>query len=114
MSTSRRIAAAAGSVSPTTSAVPSATPVSAAAPLSSPKPSPIQPTEHDPHVTNGAEATNLPPDADLPELTNAEPDEIIKRAKDDLDEGQVDTDMRTTPGLDAARRDKLLDDNKKG
>ncbi|WP_418314755.1 hypothetical protein [Piscinibacter sakaiensis] len=67
---------------------------------------------HDPHVTNGAEATNLPPDADMPDLTKDEPDRKIEQAKKDLDAGQVDTDLRSTPGLDAQRKDKLLKDEK--
>ena len=33
---------------------------------------------------------------------------VIHQAKKDLDAGQVDTDMRATPGLDAERRHKLL------
>ncbi len=70
--------------------------------------------DHDPHVTNGAEATNLPPDADLPDLTAAHPDEVIERARKDLDEGQVDTDLRATPGLDAQRKKKLSKGGKAG
>ncbi len=34
--------------------------------------------------------------------------DIIGQAHDDLREGQVDTDMRATPGLDAQRRDGLV------
>lgn len=36
------------------------------------------------------------------------PDPMIRQAKRDLDAGQVDTDMRATPGLDAKRRSKLV------
>jgi hypothetical protein len=32
----------------------------------------------------------------------------IRQAKKDLDAGQVDTDMRATPGLDGPRRRELL------
>jgi hypothetical protein len=35
-------------------------------------------------------------------------DPVIRRAYDDLKEGQVDTDMRATPGLDAERRRRLV------
>jgi hypothetical protein len=35
------------------------------------------------------------------------PDDVIHQAKKDLDAGQVDTDMRATPGLDAERREQL-------
>ena len=41
-------------------------------------------------------------------MTAAEPDPVIQQAKRDLDAGLVDTDMRATPGLDAARRDCLV------
>jgi hypothetical protein len=37
-----------------------------------------------------------------------QPDDVIRQAKDDIEAGQVDTDMRTTPGLDAARRARLV------
>ncbi|MEK8029434.1 hypothetical protein AACH06_01260 [Ideonella sp. DXS29W] len=40
--------------------------------------------------------------------TAPEPSPVIKRAFDDLEEGQVDTDLHNTPGLDAERRDDLL------
>lgn len=55
----------------------------------------------------------LPHDRDEsthPDSTMAaeEPDPVIARAKDDLDAGQVDTDMRVTPGLDATQRAKLV------
>lgn len=36
--------------------------------------------------------------------TAAEPDPVIQQAARDLQQGQVDTDLRATPGLDAARR----------
>lgn len=39
---------------------------------------------------------------------DATPREVIKQAKHDLDAGQVDTDMRSTPGLDAGRRRRLV------
>jgi CBS-domain-containing membrane protein len=35
-------------------------------------------------------------------------DPIIRQAKSDIDRGLVDTDLRATPGLDAARRDALV------
>lgn len=40
--------------------------------------------------------------------TNAEPDPQIKRAARDLQQGQVDTDLRATPGLDADRRGDMV------
>lgn len=40
--------------------------------------------------------------------TAAEPDPVIQQAGRDLAAGQVDTDLRNTPGLDARRREQLL------
>lgn len=40
--------------------------------------------------------------------TADEPSPVIQRAFDDLEEGQVDTDLHNTPGLDAERRRELL------
>ncbi len=37
-----------------------------------------------------------------------QPDPIIEQAAKDLAAGQVDTDMRATPGLDAARRERMV------
>lgn len=36
------------------------------------------------------------------------PDPVIEQAHRDIDAGLVDTDMRATPGLDAARRDAMV------
>lgn len=40
--------------------------------------------------------------------TSPHPDPVIRQAYDDLAEGQVDTDMRATPGLDAEQRQRLV------
>jgi hypothetical protein len=40
--------------------------------------------------------------------TAAEPDPVMQQAKRDIDAGLVDTDMRATPGLDAALRARLV------
>lgn len=40
--------------------------------------------------------------------TNPKPDPQVRRAARDLQEGQVDTDLRATPGLDADRRGDLV------
>lgn len=40
--------------------------------------------------------------------TNAEPDPQMRRAARDLKQGQVDTDLRATPGLDADRRGDMV------
>lgn len=40
--------------------------------------------------------------------TASAPDPVIEQAARDLAKGQVDTDLRTTPGLDAQRREQLL------
>jgi hypothetical protein len=46
------------------------------------------------------------------------PDPVIQQASKDMEAGQVDTDMRATPGLDAARRARMVStpqaDNKVG
>lgn len=36
------------------------------------------------------------------------PRQVIEQARRDLEAGQVDTDMRATPGLDAQRRRRLV------
>ena len=38
----------------------------------------------------------------------AAPRAVIEQARRDLESGQVDTDLRGTPGLDAARREEVL------
>lgn len=38
----------------------------------------------------------------------AEPDPRIKQAQKDIASGQVDTDLRTSPGLDAENRARIL------
>lgn len=40
--------------------------------------------------------------------TTATPDPEIRQAHKDLQEGQVDTDMRATPGLDAEQRKRYV------
>ena len=40
--------------------------------------------------------------------TESQPDLMMQRAKEDLDAGRVDTDLRSTPGVDAAQRKRLL------
>ena len=40
--------------------------------------------------------------------TAAEPDPVMVQAKRDIDAGLVDTDMRATPGLDAAQRARMV------
>lgn len=35
-------------------------------------------------------------------------DPVIEQALHDLQQGQVDTDLRATPGLDAQRRERLV------
>lgn len=41
------------------------------------------------------------------QTTKAQPEPAMKQAASDLEQGQVDTDMRSTPGLDAERRQQL-------
>jgi len=42
------------------------------------------------------------------DATQPEPDPGMARAAKDLKQGQVDTDLRATPGLDAERRGDLV------
>lgn len=50
----------------------------------------------------------LDPQSSQPTLdTGNQPDPVIEQAHDDLQKGQVDTDMWATPGLDANRRERL-------
>ena len=63
----------------------------------------------------GAKAPRSAPGLALPHerdeaapATAATPDPVMAQAKRDLDAGQVDTDMRATPGLDAERRARLV------
>lgn len=60
-------------------------------------------------------AAPVPPELPLPHERDQalghsahEPDPLIERAAKDLDEGQVDTDLRNTPGLDAQRRERMV------
>jgi hypothetical protein len=46
-------------------------------------------------------------DEDAHYTANA-PDPVMQQAKRDIDAGLVDTDMRATPGLDAALRAELV------
>lgn len=41
-----------------------------------------------------------------------QPREVMRQAKDDIDAGLVDTDLRNTPGLDAEKRRELLEREK--
>jgi hypothetical protein len=43
-----------------------------------------------------------------PDATEAGTDATVAQAQRDLAAGQVDTDMRATPGLDAERREQLV------
>lgn len=48
------------------------------------------------------------------DATHPKPDRDIDRASRDLKQGQVDTDLRATPGLDAERRGDLVDGGERG
>ncbi len=72
------------------------------------KPGPAVDAQGEPPPALGADLA-LPHERDQSNRTTAvEPDPVILQAKRDLDAGLVDTDMRATPGLDAARRVKLV------
>ena len=42
------------------------------------------------------------------QAVNPEPQPLIEQARRDIEAGQVDTDLRATPGLDAQQRQKLV------
>ncbi|MDR7333290.1 hypothetical protein [Roseateles asaccharophilus] len=46
--------------------------------------------------------------------TNPHPDPQMRRAARDLNQGQVDTDLRATPGLDAERRGGMVKGGESG
>lgn len=46
--------------------------------------------------------------------TNPQPDPQMRRAARDLKQGQVDTDLRATPGLDAERRGDMVKGGERG
>jgi len=48
------------------------------------------------------------------DATNAAPNPDIERAAKDLKQGQVDTDLRATPGLDAERRGGMVQGGERG
>lgn len=55
------------------------------------------------------EHLELPHEADQSTHTTAPaPDPAMRQAHQDLQEGQVDTDMRATPGLDAEQRKRYV------
>ena len=63
------------------------------------------------HEQVGESGTELPMPHERdesPHQAAGRTDPRIRRAQQDLAEGQVDTDMRTTPGLDAQRRERLV------
>ena len=65
-------------------------------------------SEHQDVEASGTELP-LPHERDeSPHQTSDAPDPVIRQAQRDLQEGQVDTDLRGTPGLDAQRRERLL------
>lgn len=60
-------------------------------------------------VRSPEEDLALPHERDeSPRSAAVEPDPVMAQAKRDIDAGQVDTDMRATPGLDAALRAELV------
>lgn len=61
------------------------------------------------------EGPSLPHDRDQQAAsTDAEPNPHIERAARDLQQGQVDTDLRATPGLDADRRGDMVKGGERG
>lgn len=46
--------------------------------------------------------------------TDPQPREVMRQAQADIEAGQVDTDLHGTPGMDAERRERLLDEELPG
>ncbi|MEO6276371.1 hypothetical protein [Roseateles sp.] len=46
--------------------------------------------------------------------THPDPNRDVERAAKDLKQGQVDTDLRATPGLDAERRGDMVQGGERG
>ncbi|WP_162254463.1 MULTISPECIES: hypothetical protein [Roseateles] len=74
-----------------------------------------------PAETHTQRGTVTPPGPSLPHerdqqhrAVESEPDAHIERAASDLKQGQVDTDLRATPGLDADRRGGMVTGGERG
>lgn len=68
---------------------------------------------HAPGESDAADASEqglrLPHERDQSlDATSDAPDPVMRQAHDDIASGQVDTDMRQTPGLDAEQRKKMV------
>ncbi len=87
-------------------------------PATGPAPDPAQVQADRPRSRGDAsrpEGPSLPHDRDQQAAaTPAEPDPHIRRAARDLQQGQVDTDLRATPGLDAERRGGMVPGGERG
>lgn len=78
-------------------------------PRSPPQPAAVAEGQTRPPADGEGNDLQLPHERD--ESTNADaaqPRDVMRQAKADLDAGLVDTDLRATAGLDAQRRDALL------
>ena len=74
-----------------------------------PAPLPVEPDEGPGPALPPPNDLALPHERDQStHSTAAQPDPVIVQAKRDIDAGQVDTDLRATPGLDAQRRAQLV------
>jgi hypothetical protein len=79
------------------------------------KPAPKKDQPRTPGDASRPQGPSLPHDRDQQAAaTAAEPNPHIERAARDLKQGQVDTDLRATPGLDAERRGDLVKGGERG
>lgn len=86
-------------------------PESVPQPTAAPAPAPLGKPPHAPGAPPSEENTARPLPSERDESTDATnpvPDPLIQQAYQDLKSGQVDTDLRTSPGLDAERRREIL------
>jgi hypothetical protein len=69
----------------------------------------MKPAQSNPNKKPNRPAPMLPHERDQAEgAVSPNVDPVIAQAKRDIDAGLVDTDMRATPGLDAQRRQDLV------
>ena len=74
-----------------------------------------QDAKRSPGDASQPQGPSLPHDRDQQNSSvNPNPDPHIERAAQDLKQGQVDTDLRQTPGLDADHRGTLVDGGEHG
>ena len=79
------------------------------------KPAPLKDQPRSVGDASRPQGPSLPHDRDQQVAsTDSRPNAHIERAARDLQQGQVDTDLRATPGLDAERRGGMVKGGERG